>query len=300
MQQANNKVSASVDLNRTDFGDAQAQRSARVPSAGTVAGTRCRMCDSKDLAFAAQIDGYEYVTCATCGFTFIPTFTSEAAQSLYAIPLEGVPECGWAPDTAFLDPAWEMLGRREGLRILDFGAGYSQLPELLRHVGNRVIAVDVSPPLRPHPDHLIGDLRELALAGEQFDLAYSYQVFEHLPESRPYLDELLRLVKVGGLILIHTDMETSLRTEQLQDWFYACPPYHCSLFRHQTFEHAIQDHSCRLVWRGPWRVLLQKVDHSLRCSNRGASSTESDYIREKNSATEKIVRKKIVEEKRDG
>ena len=61
----------------------------------------------------------------------------------------------------------------------------------------------------------------LDLAADDFDLVYSYSVFTHLPEvmQRPWLDELVRVTRPGGHLLLtfhgeHTlsDLDTDGRT----------------------------------------------------------------------------------------
>lgn len=82
------------------------------------------------------------------------------------------------------------------LQMLDFGTGQSKVPEILRRQGHHMEAVDVMSPLRPHPDRLTGDIRELQLPENSLDLSFSYKVFEHLPDPRPILDELFRVTKL--------------------------------------------------------------------------------------------------------
>ena len=64
----------------------------------------------------------------------------------------------------------------------------------------------------------------LALAPDQFDLAFAFQVLEHLPEPRLVLDQLVRLTRPGGLVLVHTDMDTRERAGGFERWWYVTPP----------------------------------------------------------------------------
>lgn len=219
---------------------------------------RCRLCGGSELEAGGEVQGYCFVACRECGFAFCPELTRKAMAELYAEqfhgPGDGVPEEGWA-DAGFLQPALERLPRRP-LRILDFGTGQSRVPDQLRCAGHRVVAVDVAPPLRPHPDRLTGDLLELQLPRGRFDLVFAYQVFEHLPEPRPVLEELLALRTPDGLVLIHTDMETPEREQGLEHWWYVMPPDHCSFYRHRSFERVLAGRGEQVVWRHPKMVLL--------------------------------------------
>ena len=105
----------------------------------------------------------------------------------YHASKKGVPKSGWS-NPAFLEPVWTFFPHGQALQLLDFGCGQSTVPEKLRERGHKVIAVDVTEPRRPHPDRLVGKISDLDLEPDQFDLVYSFQVFEHLPEPRPIFE----------------------------------------------------------------------------------------------------------------
>lgn len=219
----------------------------------------CRICRGDRLAPLGEVDGYPFVECERCAFTFSPVVTLEGMQTLYQEgyhgPRDGGPEAGWSDD-GFLAPALERLPAGP-LRILDFGTGQSVVPDRLRARGHRVVALDVAPPIRPHPDRLTGDLPTLGLPAASFDLVYSFQVFEHLAEPVPILEALLRLVRPGGYLLIHTDMEMPERQGGFTRWWYVLPPDHCAFYRHRTFEWYLARTPHRLVHQDPKVVLVQ-------------------------------------------
>lgn len=223
----------------------------------------CPMCDSHRISTEGVVEGYTFVACDDCAFTYSPQISPDFLAERYADGYhgadEGAPDEGWAqtrPD--FLDVAMDLLHERRPLRILDFGTGDSLTPSHLRRWGHHVTAIDVQPPLHPHPDRLVGDLIEERLPKSSFDLTYAFQVFEHLPRPRPYLDELLRVTKVGGLVLIHTDMEMPERDEGLEEWWYVLPPDHCAFYRHKTFDRYITGTPHRIVHRDPKRIVIRR------------------------------------------
>ena len=101
--------------------------------------------------------------------------------------------------------------------LLDVGAGTGNLTEkLLAHPG-RVIATDVSPRmLRDLADRLGGDgqlstivldgVGLLPIADASVDLAGCYSVLHHVPDYLGLVDELTRVVRPGGVILIEHEM----------------------------------------------------------------------------------------------
>lgn len=221
------------------------------------------MCGNSETSLQGVVKNYNFNVCSCCDFTFCPQITEEYITQLYCEgfhgPEDGAPSRGWGR-LGFLDPVFELLPKGQSLDILDFGTGQSRVPEKLRENGHKVIAVDIVPPLRPHPDRLTGNLLGLQLNGCSYDLVFSFQVFEHLPHPRPLLDELLRLAKPGGLILIHTDMETPEReTENFQNWWYVMPPDHCCFYRHKTFEVYLKDMPHEIFWKDEKSIIIKKA-----------------------------------------
>lgn len=222
----------------------------------------CPMCGSQKTFRKAKIKDFRFLHCKDCEFIFSPEITPEYLSELYAQgyhgPKDGAPITGWS-NTSFLDPAFDLLEQREKLHVLDFGTGQSLVPKKLREKGHKVIAVDVVSPVHPHHDRLTGDLIEFKFDADQFDFIFSFQVLEHLPRPRPLLDELLRLAKPEGLILLHTDMETPERfTKNFEKWWYVAPPDHCAFYRHRTFEKYLEKSAHELVWKDEKRVIIRK------------------------------------------
>jgi SAM-dependent methyltransferase len=210
----------------------------------------CRMCNVGPCRQAGSVDGYRFVECVACGFVFCPDIDGRRMQA----PDPGAPDPSLASsvaDAGFLTPVLALAGER-ALHVLDFGCGSPMVPDLLRARGHRVTVVDLSPPACSHPDRLTGDL-----AGAHFDLVYAFQVFEHLPHPRGILDELLRVTAPGGLIAIHTDMETGERGAFV-DWWYVRPPEHCSFYQHRTFARFVEGTDHSLVLGLPRMIVMRK------------------------------------------
>lgn len=224
---------------------------------------RCPMCNSQKSERQGTVAGYTFYGCKNCGFVFCPEITPEYLSRLYAEgyhgPEDGAPQTGWNDNPEFMDPAFELLEKKKPLQIMDFGTGQSLIPNKLRQEGHTVTAIDVVPPLEPHPDRLTGNLLELDLEDNKYDLIFSFQVFEHLPQPVPILERLLELTAEDGLLLIHTDMETPEREENaFEDWWYVAPPDHCAFFRIKTFKVFLKDKPYEIVYDDAKRVIIQK------------------------------------------
>lgn len=220
---------------------------------------QCRACSKSLLVPAEIVRGFSFLECTNCGFVFAPDITGEIALRYadgYHGADDGAPAIGWA-STEFLEPALARLPD-EPLTILDHGCGESVIPAALRDQGHRVVGIDIAPPSRPDPDRRIGAVEKTSFGGLRFDLVYSFQVFEHLPEPRPVFERLLDLTRPGGLLLIHTDMETPERAGGLADWWYASPPDHCASYRPRTFEEMLPAEAGELEWADEKAVLIRR------------------------------------------
>lgn len=220
----------------------------------------CNWCNSGSLKEAGVVKDYFFVACEDCGFAFCPYISQDLMDRLYGQGYhaneEGVPEFGWS-DASFLKSVLAFFEDKP-LKILDFGCGQSVVPKKLRQRGHKVIAVDVTGPMRPHPDRLTGNILDLDLEPEQFDLVYSFQVFEHLSRPVPIFNELLRLTKPDGYLLIHTDMEPPERKAGFEQWWYVLPPDHCSFYTLRSFEKILEGSPHTLVEGNPVYVVIQK------------------------------------------
>jgi len=104
--------------------------------------------------------------------------------------------------------------------ILDIGSGAGQI---LRHLlkqaqpDARLIAFDLSPQMlrrarsrlkSRRPNFIAGDMMQLPFAQGAFDCVTCGWVLEHLPDPRPGLEEIGRVLKPGGSALILTTEDT--------------------------------------------------------------------------------------------
>lgn len=222
----------------------------------------CRMCESDKVRLANPLADTEFYQCVNCAFIYCPRPSERRVNPRYEHTQPnntGASVSGWA-DSTFLDPAIEELARMgPSFTALDFGTRQSPVPDILRRQGHRVIAVDIVPPKEEHEDRLTGDLLDLCLPSNSFDLAYSFQVFEHLPAPRPILLELLRLVRDQGLVLIHTEMG-SFGKDMLgfEKGRYKRSPGLYSYYRHKTFDVALADLPHEVEYISDNTILIRK------------------------------------------
>ena len=96
--------------------------------------------------------------------------------------------------------------RRPGRRCLEVGCGEGVTGVALESCGHTVEALDTEDwrderarHLRFHRSDICGGTR---LPGGLFDVVFSYNTFEHLQDPRTALEEMVRLLKPGGAVLL--------------------------------------------------------------------------------------------------
>jgi len=121
-------------------------------------------------------------------------------------PLSGLQDC-----YHLLEDIYPHLGKDS--RVLEIGCGIGRMLRFLALLFPEVHGIDVSPEMIqraqaylaqfPNVTAAVGDGRSLApYADDYFDLVFSYQVFQHIPEEaviRSYVDEARRVLRPRGI-----------------------------------------------------------------------------------------------------
>lgn len=125
-----------------------------------------------------------------------------------------------------------------GAEILEIGSGTGLLLDTLRRRGHRIRGVEVSAERiaearRFYPDlpiQLVEGTR-LPFPDASFDLVFSFDVFEHIPDSDAHLDEVHRVLRPGGSYLIQTPNKWTNSIFETIRWrsFTRWREDHCSL-----------------------------------------------------------------------
>lgn len=112
-----------------------------------------------------------------------------------------------------LDRRWkrrliDLAAPEAGRRALDLATGTGDLAFLLRDRSVRAVGLDVTPRMveiararagSPAPVFLVGDMTALPFASGSFDLVTTGYGLRNVPDLQTALDEMLRVLKPGGL-----------------------------------------------------------------------------------------------------
>ncbi len=147
--------------------------------------------------------------------------------------------------------------------ILDVGSGAGQIAKhLLKYADAdaEITCCDLSPEMlrrartrlkNPLPSHVAADLCHLPFADGSFDCITCGYVLEHLPDARPGLAELSRVLQPGGRMLLLTTEDTF--SGAWTSRFWCCRTYN----RRELYE---TSHKLGLVWRKElWFTRMHKL-----------------------------------------
>ena len=137
--------------------------------------------------------------------------------------VEGYHESLWQTLEQGLEPPWWelrrafLLGRvRAGERVLDVGCGEGRFAAELHAAGVEVLGGEIAAePLRRarerHPELdlvLLEQEQEWDLEDSSFDAVWAGEVIEHVRDTAAWLNQVRRVLRSGGLLLISTPAHT--------------------------------------------------------------------------------------------
>ncbi len=126
-----------------------------------------------------------------------------------------------AQDTVHLIERHEPLG---GRTLVDIGAGRPEFGTAFTGAGARYVAVDLDPSAfdgTVGEGFVVGRAEQLPLADDSVDVAVSSNVVEHVRDQGALGEEMLRVVKPGGLVFISfTTWHSPWGGHETSPWHY--------------------------------------------------------------------------------
>jgi 2-polyprenyl-3-methyl-5-hydroxy-6-metoxy-1,4-benzoquinol methylase len=220
----------------------------------------CPLCGKMDSRFERSIEGFSLERCP-CGMVFVnPRMTESDVGEQYAhtnhdelIALYA--RINNANRLAQYDEKIQLIESHlpgKG-RILDFAcaAGYfyeraiacgwdghgAELGEWCAEAARR----------RGLPNMHIGWLRDLQFPDGHFDVVNASQVFEHLPDPKADLAELMRIIRPGGLLVADVPNYHTIPIKLNRDDFLLnTPPQHINYFTPKTLRRLLESSQFRV------------------------------------------------------
>ncbi len=151
--------------------------------------------------------------------------------------------------SVYLRPAMSQAAQRSSGKLLDIGCGRRQYEPLFAGRVSCYIGMDW-PVIagRARPD-VIGDALHIPFASESIDIVVATELMEHLPAPGQFLQEVARVLRIGGSVILSTPFMEALH-EEPRDYYRFTPHGLRTLLEEHGF--AVEE----IVARGGWWAVL--------------------------------------------
>lgn len=176
------------------------------------------------------LQGREHYSCEHCHLVFVPEPFHVSDDEALAVYNQHENNPHDPRYRKFLSRAAEPVERimPKGSSGLDFGSGPGPtLSIMLNEAGMHCVDYDI----------FYANLPERL--EQKYDFITSTEVFEHLPQPRQVLNQLVPLLNSNGLLVIMTQRPKA--PEIYRQWTYILDPTHITFYREETF-HWIAQH----------------------------------------------------------
>lgn len=240
--------------------------------------TSCPLCNSSEIIIHIDFQDIPIARCLACDFMFSSRLMShETLKSYYADGFGSLRHQQGQRVNAKIN--YQMLAKLVDIKpndkLLDVGTGYGFfLDEVVKGSGLEVTGVELSKQeaafgrdnLKLNVINAL--LSNAGLETNSFDIATSFEVIEHIPDPRTFLQEIRRYIKPNGHLLIMTDNFESKNAKSMGAGFPKWIPHsHICHFGAQTFENVISSSGFQLVKRlsyTPWELLVSDFFRKIR------------------------------------
>jgi len=133
--------------------------------------------------------------------------------------------------------------------LLDIGCNIGLFMKVAQHAGFDVKGIELNADCalygreKFHLDIDTRYLEDIVFPDETFDVITLFDVLEHIPDINSFIDELRRILKKGGLVVIQAPNLDSLMAELTKDkWYWLTPPDHLYHFSPGTITKFLRAH----------------------------------------------------------
>lgn len=209
----------------------------------------CPLCNSRSV-YERTLNNTELVKCTVCKFVYA-NISDEYIEAVNFHIGEDMIHSYRGLQT-WVDRLWfrkivERVTRKTGVgSVVDVGCGNGLLLREFVKRGWRAYGVDPSPwatECAEGYEVFPCTLEEAALESDHFEAVTSTALLEHLARPRPYVQEVLRILKPGGCAYFNVPNYGSVTIKLGVSTFPSnLPPCHANFFTHKTIRKLFSEH----------------------------------------------------------
>jgi SAM-dependent methyltransferase len=187
---------------------------------------------------------FKVVRCSDCGHVFVnPRLPSEVIDDIYARYWRSHEPNGLDRNAYASYVCRQLAALRPVGDLLDFGSGWGVQLKEAEAAGWRAVGLEVDRRKiefcrEQGLSAVFGDLLERPFEPESFDAVMAEQVFEHLYSPVPYLEEIRRVLRPGGVVYIAVPNFGGIEAKlQRTRWDLLHPVSHVRYFDRASLAH---------------------------------------------------------------
>jgi len=165
-----------------------------------------------------------------------------------------------------------MIRLAPGNRFLDVGCNYGFAVMAALRLGQNAHGIDIDAAAIESNKKVVGDahfsafsVEEYAAQGHVFDMLYTSEVIEHVPDPDSFVESLSKLLVKGGILYLTTPDAGHFAVPRcLEKWKEIIPPEHIVYFTKHGIKHLFEKHGLRVrkyffTLKPSLRVLAEKI-----------------------------------------
>jgi len=235
----------------------------------TLERVKCPICDLDETRYLFTKDSLSIVECRHCGLRYVnPRVNAQSLGTSYVesyYPQEKIRQIqNSVLEHLRVEERLDEIERRILIRgrLLDVGCGIGTFLNLAGKRGWEIYGVDLSESAIAFAksqygiEVFCGELFEAKLPTHYYDVITLYHVLEHIPWLTQFLDELCRILKKSGWLVIEVPNDGSLQSRlKKEKWPYVHPRDHLYYFSNRTLTKLLRKHGFSQIQFGkPKRV----------------------------------------------
>ncbi len=233
---------------------------------------RCPLCEGREYKKIYHIKGYNIVKCQGCSLIFInPRPRVEDIEKFYQkgyFRSSDELSCGYNHYEDLREDLIRTFKRRlkkfdsflptgKEERLLDIGCGFGYFLEAAGTNFHEYWGVDISETACKKIEKrgfktFRGNLKEANFKNYYFDLIVTTDLLEHLPHPRPFLREVIRILKPEGVVMITTpNVKSLLSRVSKRKWVSFKLPEHLVYYSPETLSRMLREEGFRIIKIAP-------------------------------------------------
>jgi 2-polyprenyl-3-methyl-5-hydroxy-6-metoxy-1,4-benzoquinol methylase len=226
----------------------------------------CPVCHSANFVFLFKKCGFSIKKCGVCGLVLVnPRPSEKDLNSHYSEKFfKGEIKLPGRQTKNYLEGISSYTGRSKKLlsslsryqnsgTLLDIGCGLGYLIEQAKACGWKTMGLEISDfavDICKEKRLIVkkGKIGDVKFPKNHFDVVVAQDVLEHLFDPGVFLNEVNRIMKKKGYLVLEMPNNASLRRyAKGRDWLEYIPPLHLNFFDNNTLKTILENHGFKVI-----------------------------------------------------